>query len=158
MSDEPMTRRGYAKLQEELKTLTVTERPAVIKAIEEARAHGDLSENAEYSAAREKQGFIEGRIRVLQNALARARVIDPSSLSGSKVTFGATVVVEDQESGEEQSFTLVGEHEAEGGESGLISVKAPLARALIGREEGDVVLARAPGGERHYEIIEIKFE
>ena len=142
-------------LDAELKRLKSTERPAVIRAIAEAREHGDLSENAEYHAAREKQSFIEGRIKELESILSRADVIDPAKLSGS-VKFGATVKLVDEDTDEEKSYQIVGEAEADL-EKGLLNLKSPLARALIGKDEGDTVRVRTPGGERSYEILEIQY-
>jgi transcription elongation factor GreA len=150
----PMTPRGQTLLKDELKRLKEIERPAVIKAIEEARAHGDLSENAEYSAAKERQSFIEGRIRELEAKLAMANVIDPSRLSGEKVVFGATVTLSDGD--DETTYTIVGEDEADI-KSGLISISAPVARAIIGREVGDAVKVKTPKGLRELEIVKISF-
>ena len=151
----PMTPRGQSLLKEELKRLKEVERPAVIRAIEEARAHGDLSENAEYSAAKERQSFIEGRIRELEAKLAMANVIDPSRLSGEKVVFGATVTLSDGD--EETTYTIVGEDEADI-KSGLISITAPVARAIIGREVGDSVKVKTPKGLREIEIVKVSFQ
>lgn len=142
-------------LEEELKMLKSSERPAVIRAIAEAREHGDLSENAEYHAAREKQSFIEGRIAELEAILSRAEIIDPAKLSGT-VKFGATVVLVDEDTDEERTYQIVGEPEADI-ESGKLNIKSPLARALIGKEEGDSVEVRTPGGEKAYEVLSIKF-
>jgi len=150
-----MTPRGQSLLKEELKRLKEVERPAVIRAIEEARAHGDLSENAEYSAAKERQSFIEGRIRELEAKLAMANVIDPSRLSGEKVVFGATVTLSDGD--EETTYTIVGEDEADI-KSGLISITAPVARAIIGREVGDSVKVKTPKGLREIEIVKVSFQ
>lgn len=155
MEKIPMTRAGHNALDEELRTLKGTERPAVIRAIAEAREHGDLSENAEYHAAREKQSFIEGRIKELEAVLSRADVIDPSKLSGA-IKFGATVTLVDEDSDEEKTYTIVGETEADI-ERGLLNIKSPLARALIGKDEGDSVEVRTPGGERSYEVVSIRF-
>ena len=152
----PMTRAGFAQLEEELRQLKTVERPAVIKAIAEAREHGDLSENAEYHAAREKQSFIEGRIKELEMIISRAEVIDTSKLSGS-VKFGARVTVVDEDTDEEKSFQLVGEQEADL-ERGLLNVRSPLARALIGKDEGDSVEVTTPGGQKSYEILSIRYE
>lgn len=151
-----MTRAGHAQLDEELRELKAVERPAVIRAIAEAREHGDLSENAEYHAAREKQSFIEGRIKELEMIISRAEVIDISKLSGS-VKFGARVTVVDEDTDEEKSFQLVGEQEADL-ERGLLNVRSPLARALIGKDEGDSVEVTTPGGEKSYEILSIRYE
>jgi transcription elongation factor GreA len=150
-----LTRAGHAALSEELKTLKSVERPAVIRAIAEAREHGDLSENAEYHAARERQSFIEGRVKELEGILALADVIDTSRLSGA-VKFGAKVTVIDEDTEEEKTFQLVGEPEADL-ERGLLNVKSPLARALIGKDEGDSVEVRTPGGEKSYEIVRIAY-
>ena len=155
MDKIPLTRAGHAALNEELKLLKSKERPAVIAAIAEARAHGDLSENAEYHAAREKQGFIEGRVKELEGILGLADVIDTSRLSGS-VKFGATVRLVDEDTDEEKTYTIVGEPEADI-ESGRLNIKSPLARALIGKDEGDSVEVRTPGGEKSYEILSITF-
>ena len=152
----PMTPTGYRMLKEELKRYKEVERPANVKAIEVARGHGDLSENADYSAAKERQSFIEGRIRDLEAKIAFADVIDPARLSGEKVVFGATVTVEDTDSGDRQTYCIVGEDEADI-KSGLISVTAPVARAMIGREVGDTVRAKTPKGMRELEIVELKF-
>jgi transcription elongation factor GreA len=152
----PMTPRGQQMLREELKKLKEQERPAVVRAIEEARAHGDLSENAEYHAAKERQSFIEGRIQDVEAKLGRAEVIDPSRLDGSRVVFGATVLLADASSGEEVSYTLVGEDEANV-KAGQISIRSPLARALIGREPGDSVRLQTGKGQREYEILDVKF-
>jgi transcription elongation factor GreA len=153
----PMTPRGLVLLKEELKRRKETERPRIVKAIEEARAHGDLSENAEYSAAKEAQAFNEGRVKELEATIALANVIDPTKLSGGKVVFGATVELTDGESGEGVTYSIVGEHEADI-KQGRISVTAPLARALIGREAGETVTVRTPRGTREYEIREVKFQ
>ncbi len=155
MDKVPLTRAGHAALNEELKTLKSKERPKVIADIAEARAHGDLSENAEYHAAREKQGFIEARVRELESILARADVIDTSSLSGT-IKFGARVRLVDEDTEEEKTYQIVGEPEADI-ESGRLNVASPLARALIGKDEGDSVEVRTPGGERSYEIISIEY-
>lgn len=156
MDKIPMTRTGHAALDAELKTLKSVERPAVIKAIAEAREHGDLSENAEYHAAREKQSFIEGRIKELEGMLSLAQVIDPATLSGP-VKFGATVTIVDEETDEEKSYQIVGEAEADI-EKGLLNLKSPIARALIGKDEGDSVEVRTPGGVKSYEILEIEYK
>lgn len=150
-----MTRAGYTALDSELKVLKSTERPAVIRAIAEAREHGDLSENAEYHAAREKQSFIEGRIKELEALLSLAEVIDPTKLSGS-VKFGATVQLIDEDTDEERTYQIVGEAEANI-DKGLLNIKSPLARALIGKDEGDSVEVKTPGGEKAYEILSIKY-
>ncbi len=150
-----LTRAGHTALNSELKTLKSVERPAVIRAIAEAREHGDLSENAEYHAARERQSFIEGRVKELEGILALAEVIDTSKLSGP-VKFGARVTVVDEDTEEEKTFQIVGEPEADI-ERGLLNVKSPLARALIGKDEGDSVEVRTPGGEKSYEILSIEY-
>lgn len=150
-----MTRGGYAVLDEELKQLKSVERPAIIRAIAEAREHGDLSENAEYHSAREKQSFIEGRIKELEAILSLAEVIDPTRLSGP-VKFGATVTLVDEETDEEKVYQIVGEVEANL-ERGLLNMRSPLARALIGKEEGDSVEVRTPGGARNYEILAVRY-
>ncbi|MDF2140981.1 transcription elongation factor GreA [Paenirhodobacter sp. CAU 1674] len=155
MEKIPMTRAGYDVLDEELKTLKSVERPTVIKAIAEAREHGDLSENAEYHAAREKQSFVEGRIKELESILGRAEVIDTARLSGS-VKFGATVTLVDEDTEEERTYQIVGEAEADL-ERGLLNMKAPLARALIGKDEGDSVEVRTPGGSKAYEILSVRY-
>ncbi len=152
-----MTAEGYAQLEIELKNLKSVERPAVIAAIAEAREHGDLSENAEYHAAREKQGFIEGRIKELEAVISVAEVIDTSQLSGDVVRFGATVMVADEETDEETTYQIVGQHEADL-EKGKISVSSPLARGLIGKSLGDSVEVRTPGGAKLYEIIEVDYK
>jgi transcription elongation factor GreA len=152
-----MTAGGYTRLEEELKHLKVTERPAVIKAIEEARAHGDLSENAEYHAAKEKQGFIEGRVQELEDKIGRAEVIDPSQLDGSKIKFGATVCIADEDTDEESTYQIVGTDESDI-KSGLLSVSSPLARALISKEVGDTISVEAPGGARGYEVVSVNFK
>ena len=150
-----MTKTGHSALEAELKQLKSVERPAIIKAIAEAREHGDLSENAEYHSAREKQSFIEGRIKDLEGVLSLAEVIDPSTLSGA-IKFGATVTLIDEDTDEEKTWQIVGEHEANI-EAGLLNVKSPIARALIGKEEGDSVEVRAPGGEKSYEVVSITY-
>ncbi|AKO97972.1 Transcription elongation factor GreA [Marinovum algicola] len=150
-----MTRAGHAALESELKTLKSVERPAVIQAIAEARELGDLKENAEYHSAREKQGFIEGRIKELEGVLSLTEVIDPTKLSGP-VKFGATVTVVDEDTDEEKTWQIVGEHEANV-EKGLLNMKSPIARALIGKEEGDSVEVRTPGGTKDYEILKVAY-
>ncbi len=157
MEKVPMTQAGYATLVNEVKRLKTIERPAVVKAIEEAREHGDLSENAEYHAAREKQAFIEGRLLELGDKLSRAEVIDVSQMKGSIIRFGATVTVADEDTDEESTYTIVGEDEADIAE-GRISVTAPLARALIGKEKGDQVELMTPGGSKGYEIIMVAYK
>ena len=155
MEKIPLTRAGQAALNDELKQLKSVERPAVIRAIAEAREHGDLSENAEYHAAREKQSFIEGRVKELEGILSLADVIDTSKLSGS-IKFGAVVHLVDEDTDEEKTYQIVGEPEADI-ESGKLNIKSPLARALIGKDEGDSVEVRTPGGEKAYEILSIKY-
>ena len=150
-----MTRAGHAALDEELKLLKSVERPAVIRAIAEAREHGDLSENAEYHAAREKQSFIEGRIKELEAILSLTDVIDPTRLSGT-IKFGATVTLLDADTEEEHTYQIVGEPEADI-EHGMLNIRSPLARALIGKDAGDSVDVKTPGGQRNYEIIRIQF-
>lgn len=151
-----MTAEGYAALDAELKRLKTEERPAVIQAIAEARSHGDLSENAEYHAAKERQSFIEGRVAELEDKLARAQVIDVSRLSGSNIKFGATVTLLDEDSGEEAEYKIVGEDEADV-RAGKVSITSPVARALIGKEEGDVVEVSAPGGAKSYEVLKVRW-
>jgi transcription elongation factor GreA len=153
----PITPKGYQKLNEELERLLKVERPKNIKAIAEARSHGDLSENAEYHAAKERQSFIEGRIQELQAKLALAEVIDPSKINQSKIAFGATVKVLDTGADEEYLFTLVGPEEVDV-KSGKISVGSPVGRALLGKEIGDAVVIKAPARTIEYEILEIRFE
>lgn len=152
----PITPRGLKVLEDELQTLRAVERPAVIRQIAEAREHGDLSENAEYHAAREKQSFIEGRIKEVETIISRAEVIDPVQLSGA-VKFGATVQLVDEDTDEEKTFQIVGEAEADL-ERGLLNMRSPLARALIGKEEGDSVEVTTPGGQRSYEILSVRYE
>jgi len=150
-----MTRAGFDLLDEELRELRAVERPAVIRAIAEAREHGDLSENAEYHAAREKQSFVEGRIKELEMIISRAEVIDTSKLSGS-VKFGAIVTLLDEDTEEERTYQIVGEAEADL-ERGLLNLRSPLARALIGKDEGDSVEVVTPGGGKSYEIISVRY-
>lgn len=152
-----MTGEGHAALEAELKQLKSVERHAVIKAIAEAREHGDLSENAEYHAAKEKQSFIEGRVLELEDMLGRAEVIDPKSLSGKTVKFGATVTVVDEDTEKEASYKIVGDQEADVAK-GKISISSPIARGLIGKEEGDVVEVNTPGGGRSWEILKVEFK
>ncbi|MBY0564303.1 MAG: transcription elongation factor GreA [Hyphomonadaceae bacterium] len=156
MEKIPMTAEGYQALDAELKRLKSEERPSVIQAISEARAHGDLSENAEYHAAKERQAFIEGRLAELEDKIARAQVIDVSKLSGKQVKFGATVNLLDEDSGEKSKYKIVGEDESDV-KAGKISITSPMARALIGKEEGDVVEVMAPGGPKSYEIVKVKY-
>lgn len=149
-----MTGGGYNALDEELRRLKTQERPNVIAAIAEARSHGDLSENAEYHAAKERQGWIEGRIAEIEDRIARAQVIDVSKLSGAQVKFGATVTLIDEDTEEEARYQIVGEHEADV-KSGRISVSSPLSRAMIGKQVGDVVEVITPGGVKAYEIVKV---
>ena len=157
MNKLPMTVDGYSRLQEEIKRLKAVDRPAVIRAIAEARTHGDLAENAEYHAARERQSFIEGRLAELEDRVARAEVIDVSKLSGSVIKFGAKVTLADEETDEEQTFQIVGEDEADI-KAGRISVSSPIARALIGKESGESVDVQTPGGLKRYEIVDVRYE
>lgn len=155
MEKIPMTQDGFDALNAELKQLKSVERPAIIRAISEAREHGDLSENAEYHSAKEKQSFIEGRIKELEGAISLAEVIDPKKLSGP-IKFGATVTLVDEDTDEEKSYQIVGEYEANI-EKGLLNVKSPIARALIGKEEGDSVEVRTPGGDKAYEVLKVEY-
>ena len=152
-----MTPRGYALLEEELRRLRAEDRPRIVREIEAARAHGDISENAEYHAAKDRQGQIEARLRQLEDRMARAQVIDPREQSGERVTFGATVVLVDTESAERTTYTIVGEDEADVNQ-GMISVTSPVARAIMGREEGASVKVQVPKGTRELEILEVRFE
>lgn len=157
MNKTPMTTRGAEKLREELNHLKSVMRPRIIEAIAEARAHGDLKENAEYHAAREQQGFTEGRIKEIESKLANAQIIDITRLNpGGKIVFGATAEIEDMASGDVVTYQIVGEDEAEI-KAGRISVTSPIARALIGKQEGDVATVQAPGGTREYEIVSVKY-
>ena len=155
MDKIPMTRGGHTALETELKHLKSEERPAIIRAIAEAREHGDLSENAEYHSAKEKQSFIEGRIKEIEGIISLAEVIDPKAMSGT-IKFGATVTLVDEDTDEEKTYQIVGEHEASI-EAGLLNIKSPIARALIGKDEGDSVEVRTPGGERSYEVLKIEY-
>ena len=158
MATLPVTKRGADLLKAELQQLKTVERPAVINAIAEARAQGDLSENAEYDAAKDRQGFIEGRIAEIESKLATALVIDPASVDANgKVVFGATVDLEDEDSGDALSYQIVGEDEADL-KQGLINIGSPIARALIGKEEGDVAEVHTPGGVRRLEVIRVRYE
>ena len=158
MNKVPMTVRGEELLRDELKNLKSVERPAIIQAIAEARAHGDLKENAEYHAAKEQQGFIEGRIKEIEGKLSNIQVIDVTTVDAKgKIVFGSTVELLDEQTGKEIVYKIVGEDEADI-KTGLISFTSPIARALIGRNEGDEVSFSAPGGERHYEVIEVRYE
>ena len=151
-----MTKTGSLALEAELKKLKSVERPSIIQAIAEAREHGDLSENAEYHSAREKQSFIEGRIKEIEAIISLADVIDPSTFSGA-IKFGATVTLVDEDTDEEKTWQIVGEHEANI-ETGLLNIKSPIARALIGKDEGDSVEVRTPGGDKAYEILKIEYK
>ena len=153
----PVTEAGYTALNDELKDLKSVQRPDVIRAIAEAREHGDLSENAEYHSARERQSFIEGRIKELEGLISRAEVIDPTKLTGSSVKFGATITVADEDTDEEKTYQIVGETEADIA-IGKLNIKSPLARALIGKEEGDSVEVMTPGGGKSYEIVSVEFK
>ena len=156
MNKVPMTQRGFDTLKEELRWRQQEERPRIIDAIAEARAHGDLSENAEYHAAKEAQSLNEGRVSELEDLVARAEVIDVAKLSGSKIKFGATVLLVDEDTEEEKSYQIVGDQEADV-KQGRISISSPIARALIGKEAGDAIEVNAPGGARGYEILEVKY-
>ena len=157
MATIPITKRGAEKLKEDLHRLKTVERPGVINAIAEARAQGDLSENAEYDAAKDRQGFIEGRIQEIESKLSAAQIIDPSSVdAGGKVVFGATVELEDEATGDAVTYQIVGEDEADL-KLGLINISSPIARALIGKEEGDVAEVQAPGGVKRYEIVGVAY-
>ncbi|MDL9998166.1 transcription elongation factor GreA [Variovorax sp. J22P240] len=157
MATIPITKRGAEKLREELQRLKTVDRPWVINSIAEARAQGDLSENAEYEAAKDRQGFIEGRIQDIEGKLSAAQIIDPAALdAGGKVVFGSTVELEDEKSGEAVKYQIVGEDEADL-KLGLINVSSPIARALIGKEEGDTAEVQAPGGIKRYEIVAVSY-
>ena len=157
MATIPLTKRGAEKLKEELARLKNVERHAVIQAIAEARAQGDLSENAEYEAAKDKQGFIEGRILEIESKLAAAQIIDPATLNAEgRVVFGSTVDLEDEDSGTKVTYQIVGDDEADL-KQGLISISSPIARALIGKEVGDVAEVQAPGGLKHYEVMAVRY-
>ena len=157
MSDNIMTKQGYADLKEKLRRMTVYDLQDIIKEMQVAAAHGDLSENAEYTAAKEKKSFIETRIREVEQRLSHAQVIDTSALSSDRVVFGATVQLQDEDKGEEVTYMIVGIDEADVSQ-GTISLSSPIARALIGKEEGDSVAVKTPGGVRNYSIIEISFK
>lgn len=158
MSTVPITARGFEKLKLELHRLKTVDRPGVIQAIAEARAQGDLSENAEYDAAKDRQGFIEGRIQEIEGKLSVAQVIDPANLDADgRVVFGATVELEDADSGDPVTYQIVGEDEADI-KLGLVNISSPIARALIGKEEGDVAEVQAPGGVRRYEIVAVRYQ
>nr|WP_298795216.1 transcription elongation factor GreA [uncultured Acetobacter sp.] len=156
MQKTPMTEKGLQRLEDELRRLKSVERPAIIRAIAEARSHGDLSENAEYHAARDRQSFTEGRVLELESIISTAEVIDPTSLSGDQVKFGATVIVVDEDTDKEATYQIVGVHEADIKQN-LLSISSPLAKSLIGKHEGDTVSVPAPGGDRTYEILSVKF-
>jgi transcription elongation factor GreA len=156
MEKIPMTMRGYAMTEEELKRLKTVDRPETIRMIADAREHGDLSENAEYHAAKERQSFIETRVMELENLIARAQVIDPASLDGDSIKFGATINIVDEDTDEESRYQIVGEVEADV-KAGLISITSPIARALIGKSEGDSVEVATPGGGRSYEVLKVEF-
>jgi len=157
MERVPMTKKGAEAMREQLRHLKTVKRKRIIEAIETARAHGDLSENAEYHAAKEEQGFNEGRIKELEDKLARAHVIDPATINSDKIVFGATVEMIDLDSGAEVAYQIVGVDEADL-EHGKISITSPIARAMIGKEAGDIAVVQAPGGEREYEIQDISYE
>lgn len=158
MTTIPVTLRGAEKLKDELHRLKTVERPSVINAIAEARAQGDLSENAEYEAAKDRQGFIEGRIAEIESKLSAAQIIDPAKVdAGGRVVFGATVELEDEKTGDAVTYQIVGEDEADL-KLGLINISSPIARALIGKEEGDVAEVQAPGGVKRYEIVAVRYE
>lgn len=158
MATFPITKRGAELLKAELHRLKTVERPSVINAIAEARAQGDLSENADYDAAKERQGFIEGRIAEVEGKLSAAQIIDPAAVdAGGRVVFGATVDLEDEDSGAAVTYQIVGEDEADL-KKGLINISSPIARALIGKEEGDVAVVEAPGGTRRYEVVAVRYE
>ena len=156
MEKIPLTQEGFDALNKELKHLKSVERPAIIRAIAEAREHGDLSENAEYHSAKEKQSFIEGRVKELEGAISLAEVIDPAKLSGT-IKFGATVELADEDTDEEKTYQIVGEYEADI-DKGRLNIKSPIARALIGKDKGDSVEVRTPGGVRSYEILSIIYK
>ena len=157
MQKFPMTLPGLQRLEEELRNLKSVERPAVIAAIAEARSHGDLSENAEYHAARERQSFIEGRVQELEEVISAGEVIDPKSLSGNRVKFGATVTLIDEETEKEMTYQIVGQHEADI-KAARLSISSPLAKALIGKKVGQTISVPAPGGDRSYEILTVEFK
>ncbi len=158
MATIPITKRGSELLKAELHRLKTVDRPSVIAAIAEARAQGDLSENAEYEAAKDRQGFIEGRIQEVEGKLSAAQVIDPAAVdAGGRVVFGSTVDLEEESSGEKVTYQIVGEDEADL-KLGLVNISSPIARALIGKEEGDIAVVQAPGGAKSYEILAIRYE
>lgn len=156
MQKFPMTASGLQRLEEELRNLKSVERPAIIRAIAEARSHGDLSENAEYHAARERQSFIEGRVLELEEIVSAAEVIDPSTLSGDQIKFGAHIKLVDEETEKETSYQIVGVHEADI-KAQRLSISSPLAKALIGKKAGDTISVPAPGGDRTYEVLEVRY-
>jgi transcription elongation factor GreA len=157
MATIPITKRGAEKLRTELHDLKTVQRPWVINAISEARAQGDLSENAEYDAAKDRQGFIEGRIQEIESKLSAAQIIDPTAVdAGGRVVFGATVELEDDDSGAKVKYQIVGEDEADL-KLGLVNVSSPIARAMIGKEEGDAVVVQTPSGEKHYEVVAVQY-
>ena len=156
MEKVPITKTGYEALHAELKTMKDIERPTIIKAISEAREHGDLSENAEYHSAKEKQSFIEGRIKELESLISRADVIEPTKMSGTIIRFGATVELVDEDTEDERTYQIVGEPEADIN-NGKLNMRSPLARALIGKEEGDSVGVTTPGGARSYEVLSVRY-
>ena len=156
MEKIPMTREGLKSLEDEINQLKTVERPSITRMIAEARAHGDLSENAEYHAAKERQAFVEGRVIELEDRIGRADVIDVSKLSGKSVTFGATVTLVDEDTDAKRKYQIVGDHEADA-KKGRISISSPIARALIGKGKGDTVEVAAPGGARSYEIVKVEF-
>jgi transcription elongation factor GreA len=157
MATIPITKRGAEKLKAELHKLKTVERPWVINAISEARAQGDLSENAEYDAAKDRQGFVEGRIQEIDGKLSAAQIIDPAELdAGGRVVFGSTVELEEEETGERVKYQIVGEDEADL-KLGLVNISSPIARALIGKEEGDTAVVQAPGGLKSYEIVAVQY-
>ena len=157
MDHIPITKEGFTKLEAELKDLKTVQRPTVIEAIATAREHGDLKENAEYHAAKEQQSFIEGRIIELESVISRSQIIDPATLNGKTVKFGATVTIFDEETEEENTYQIVGDYEAEMS-LGRISISAPMARGLIGKSEGDVVEIKSPKGKKSYEILKVSFQ
>lgn len=157
MDQIPLTKIGFESLVKELDQLKSVDRPAVIQAIAEAREHGDLSENAEYHAAREQQSFIEGRILELEAVTGRAQVIDPTTMSGDTVKFGATITIVDEDTDVEETYQIVGDYESDM-ENGKLSISAPVARALVGKSEGDSVTVKTPKGERYYEVLKIIFK
>jgi transcription elongation factor GreA len=157
MTNLPMTTGGYERLKIELRTLKVEQRPAIIRAIAEAREHGDLSENAEYHAARERQSFVEGRIAEIEDKMSRTQVIDVSKLKGRDIKFGATVTLADEETDEKTTYQIVGEMEADISD-GRLSVTAPLARAMIGKKVGDSIEVTTPGGQKDYEVMKVRYK